>query len=124
MGSPAFYVCMSHILKKVAHCAEVLGLPVLHTKFNKACCVKNRTISRWYLTRSVRISDFPHSSQRIERLNPGYFYMLKQSAIKYSAENATEEQADKLAQETVSGTKKEVKRVFNERENIARKQLP
>lgn len=50
--------------------------------------------------------------------------MLKQSAIKYSAENATEEQADKLVYETVSGTKKEVKRVFNERENIARKQLP
>lgn len=52
--------------------------------------------------------------------------MLKDSAIKYSAENTAEEQVDKLVQETTGGTTKwqrgkEAKRVLNERENIARK---
>lgn len=48
--------------------------------------------------------------------------MSKQSAIKYSAENTTEEQADKLVQETTGRKKKvEAKRILNERENTARK---
>lgn len=46
MGSLAFYVFVSHISEKIAHSVEVLRLLGLHPKFNKACCVKNRTIRR------------------------------------------------------------------------------
>lgn len=47
MSSLAFYVCVSHIFEKnVAHSTEALGLLFLYPRFNKARCVKNRTISR------------------------------------------------------------------------------
>lgn len=44
--------------------------------------------------------------------------MLKQNAIKYSAENATEVQADKLVQETMGATKKPKQKEFLKKEKI------
>lgn len=44
--------------------------------------------------------------------------MLKQSAIKYPAENTTEKQTDKLVQETIGGTKKWRKKEFLMKEKI------